>query len=278
MTRPAPAPALPHPVVDCHCHMDMAYGEEPVRTLSETMQRSAAVGVTRVVQVGCDVTTSRWAVAASGEREDVVATVALHPNEAPRVWVQHGRDALHEQWAEISELARSPRVRAIGETGLDFFRTGPEGREVQEESFRFHIRLAKELGLPLMIHDRDAHDDVVRVVLEEGAPETIVFHCFSGDESLAAVCAERGWYASFAGTVTYKNAEGIRAALRAMPSHLILTETDAPFLPPMPHRGQVNASELLPLTVVAMAEQRGEDLAEFCAQVQANAFAAFGTW
>jgi len=278
VTRPAPAPALPHPVVDCHCHMDMAYGDEPVRSLAETMERSAAVGVTRVVQVGCDIPTSRWAVAASAERADVVATVALHPNEAPRVFAADGRSALQEQWAEISELARAPRVRAIGETGLDFFRTGPEGREVQEESFRFHIRLANELGLPLMIHDRDAHDDVVRVVLDEGAPETVVFHCFSGDESLASVCAEHGWYASFAGTVTYKNAEGIRAALRAMPAHLILTETDAPFLPPMPHRGQVNASELLPLTVGAMAEQRGEDLAEFCAQVQANAFAAFGQW
>lgn len=278
MTRPPAAEPLPHPVVDCHCHMDMAYGEEPVRSLAETMQRSAAVGVTHVVQVGCDITTSQWAVAASGEREDVVATVALHPNEAPRVFAEYGRTALEEQWAQIAELARAPRVRAIGETGLDFFRTGYEGREVQEESFRFHIRLAKELDLPLMIHDRDAHDDVVRVVLDEGAPRTVVFHCFSGDEKLAGVCAEYGWYASFAGTVTYKNAGDIRAALQAMPSHLILTETDAPFLPPVPYRGQVNASELMPLTVQAMATERDAPLEQFCAQVQANAFAAFGAW
>jgi TatD DNase family protein len=258
--------------------MDMAYGDEPVRSLEETMQRSAAVGVTRVVQVGCDLATSEWAVAASGEREDVVATVALHPNEAPRVFAEFGRTALEEHWARIAELAAAPRVRAIGETGLDFFRTGPEGREVQEESFRFHIKLAKQHGLPLMIHDRDAHDDVVRVVLDEGAPETVIFHCFSGDESLAKVCEAHGWYASFAGTVTYKNAEGIRAALRMMPAHLILTETDAPFLPPVPYRGQVNASELMPLTVRHMADERGADLAAFCQQVQANAFDAFGHW
>lgn len=278
MTRPPAAEPLPHPVVDCHCHMDMAYGEEPVRNLTETMQRSAAVGVTRVVQVGCDIPTSKWAVAASSERDDVVATVALHPNEAPRVFAEHGRAALEEQWAQIADLACAPRVRAIGETGLDFFRTGPEGREIQEESFRFHIRLAKEHGLPLMIHDRDAHDQVVNVVLEEGAPQTVIFHCFSGDEHLAQTCAEHGWYASFAGTVTYKNAGDIRAALRAMPAHLILTETDAPFLPPVPYRGHVNASELMPLTVQAMAAERNQDLLQFCAQVQSNAFSAFGEW
>lgn len=278
MKRPAPAEPLPHPVADCHCHMDMAYGEEPVRSLAETMARSAAVAVTHVVQVGCDIPTSRWAVTAAAEHERVIATVALHPNEAPRVFADHGRAALEEQLAEIASLARNSRVRAIGETGLDFFRTAPAGRAVQEESFRFHIQLAKEVGLPLMIHDRDAHDDVVRVVLDEGAPETVVFHCFSGDESLAHICAEHGWYTSFAGTVTYKNAVGIRAALRAMPAHLVLSETDAPFLPPMPYRGQVNASELMPLTVQAMAAERGEDLADFCVQLQANAFAAFGAW
>jgi len=278
MTRPPAAEALPHPVVDSHCHMDMAYGEEPVRSLVETMQRSAAVGVTRVVQVGCDIATSQWAVAASGEREDVVAAVALHPNEAPRVFAEHGRAALEDQWSHIADLACSPRVRAIGETGLDFFRTGPEGREIQEESFRFHIQLAKDLALPLMIHDRDAHDDVVRVLLDEGEPARVVFHCFSGDEKLANVCADNGWYASFAGTVTYKNAGDIRAALRALPASLILTETDAPFLPPVPYRGQVNASELMPLTVRAMAAERDAPLEEFCAQVQANAFAVFGVW
>ena len=278
MTRPPAAPPLPHSVVDAHCHMDLAYGDEPVRSLHDTMASSAAVGVTKVVQVGCDLANSRWAVSAAAEHEDVVATVALHPNEAPRVYAEHGDAALAEQLAEIAQLAAQPRVRAIGETGLDYFRTEPHLRDVQEESFRFHIRLAKELNLPLMIHDRDAHDDVVRVVLDEGAPHTVIFHCFSGDASLAEICIEHGWYASFAGTVTYKNAQNIRDGLAVMPDHLILTETDAPFLPPMPYRGHINASELMPYTVRAMAELRGADLGAFCAQVQLNAFAAFGAW
>ena len=258
--------------------MDLAYGDEPVRGLHETMVDAAAVGIDKVVQVGCDITTSRWAVAAASEHPDVVATVALHPNEAPRVHAADGPQELAEQLAEIATLARSDRVRAIGETGLDFFRTGVEGREVQEESFRFHIRLAKQLGKPLMIHDRDAHEDVVRVVLDEGAPDTVVFHCFSGGVELAQTCAQHGWYASFAGTVTYKNAQMLRDALLVMPEHLILTETDAPFLPPVPHRGQVNSSQLLPLTIALMAQVRGVELAEFCERTRENAFAAFGQW
>lgn len=279
MTARPPAPAaLPSTVVDAHCHMDLAYGDEPVRGLYETMSEAAAVGVDKVVQVGCDITTSRWAVAAAVDHPDVAATVALHPNEAPRVHATLGAAALAEQLAEIESLAGHPRVRAIGETGLDHFRTGPQGREVQEESFRFHIRLANRLGKPLMIHDRDAHDDVVRVVLDEGAPRTVVFHCFSGDVELARTCAEHGWYTSFAGTVTYKNAQSLRDALALMPLELILTETDAPFLPPTPHRGQINSSQLLPLTVRLMAQVRQVDLAELCEQTRRNAFTAFGQW
>lgn len=274
---PAAEP-LPAEVVDAHCHMDLAYGEEPVGDLDDTMAAAAAVGVTKVVQVGCDIVTSRWAVAAAGRHPDVAATVALHPNEAPRVHAALGTAALAEQLAEVAALAQDPRVRAVGETGLDYFRTGEDGRQVQEESFRAHIRLARSLGKALMIHDRDAHDDVVRVVLDEGAPETVVFHCFSGGVDLARTCAEHGWYASFAGTVTYKNAQGLRDALALMPAHLILTETDAPFLPPVPHRGQANSSQLMPLTVRLMAQVRGVDLADFCAQTRRNAFAAFGEW
>ncbi len=258
--------------------MDLAYGDEPVRDLHETMAEAAAVGIDKVVQVGCDITTSRWAVAAAREHDDVIATVALHPNEAPRVFAAQGPQALAEQLAEIEQLAADSRVRAIGETGLDFFRTGVDGRDVQEQSFRFHIRLAKSLGKPLMIHDRDAHDDVVRVLLDEGAPQTVIFHCFSGGVDLARTCATHGWYTSFAGTVTYKNAQNLRDALAVMPSNLILTETDAPFLPPVPYRGQINSSQLLPLTIEFMAQVRGASLAQFCADTRANAFAAFGAW
>lgn len=276
-TPAAPEP-LPHPVVDAHCHMDLAMADEPVRALADAMSVAAAVGVTKVVQVGVDVVTSRWAVQAANSHPDVVGTVALHPNEAPRIHANGGDAALDDALAQIDELAADRRVRAIGETGLDFFRTGQDGREAQMRSFRAHIELAKKHQKALMIHDRDAHEEVVRILDEDGAPQTVVFHCFSGDEWLAGVCAQRGWYASFAGTVTYKNANNIRAGLAVMPDHLILTETDAPFLPPVPHRGQVNGSYLMPLTVRFMAQERGVEVADFAARTQANAFAVFGQW
>lgn len=276
--RPSSPEPLPHPVIDAHCHMDLAMDEEPVLALDETMRAAAAVGVTKVVQVGVDLERSRWAVEAAHKHSDVVATVALHPNEAPRVHQEGGDEALAAAIAQIDELAADSRVRAIGETGLDFFRTGDDGRAAQLRSFREHIAIAKRHGKALMIHDRDAHEEVVAVLDDEGAPETVVFHCFSGDAWLAGVCAQRGWYASFAGTVTYKNAQNIRDGLMAMPDHLILTETDAPFLPPTPHRGKPNGSYLMPLTIRFMAELRGIELEDFCKQTQANAFAAFGQW
>lgn len=252
--------------------------EEIVLPLDETMRVAAAAGVTKVVQVGVDLERSRWAVAAADAHVDVVATVALHPNEAPRIHEEGGDSALAAAIAAIDAMAAHPRVRAIGETGLDFFRTGDAGRAAQLHSFREHIEMAKRHGKALMIHDRDAHEDVVNLLDEVGAPDTVVFHCFSGDAWLAGVCAERGWFASFAGTVTYKNAQNIRDGLAVMPDHLILTETDAPFLPPTPHRGKPNGSYLMPLTIRFMAELRETDLAEFCKQTQANAFAAFGQW
>ena len=265
---------LPHPVVDNHCHLDLSRGEEAALPVAEALRRAASVGVDRVVQIGCDLQGARWAVDTAVEHSQVVAGVALHPNEAPRLAAE-GR--LGEALAEIGRLARSSeRVRAIGETGLDYFRTGPEGRRAQHESFRAHIELARTLDRTLVIHDRDAHEDVVRLVDEVGAPERWVMHCFSGDADFARECLDRGAYLSFAGTVTFKNAEPLREALRVAPLDRILVETDAPYLTPMPHRGRTNASCLMPLTVRSMALRRGTDLAELCRAIQVNTDATFG--
>lgn len=268
---PAPEP-LPHPVVDNHCHLDVARGDdEPALPVEEALAAAAAVGVTRIVQIGCDRPSARWAVDAATTYDAIVAGVALHPNDAPRV------PDLDAAMAEIEALAASgPRVRAVGETGLDHFRTGEEGRAVQEESFRRHIELAKRLDKTLVIHDRDAHEDVLRVLDSEGAPARWVMHCFSGDADFARACLDRGAHLSFAGTVTFKNAAPLREALAVVPRDRVLVETDAPYLTPEPYRGRVNASYLVPLTIRAMAQVRGEDLAELCAAVDANTEAAFG--
>jgi TatD DNase family protein len=277
---PAPEP-LPHPVVDNHCHLDIADrddgadGDEPFG-VAEALSAAAAVNVTRIVQIGCDLPGARWAAQLAKETDAIVAGVALHPNEAPRLAAQ---GLLEEALAEIEQLAASSeRVRAVGETGLDHYRTGEEGRAAQEESFRRHIDLAKRLDKTLVIHDREAHDDVLRVVDAEGAPERWVMHCFSGDADFARACLDRGAHLSFAGTVTFKNAEPLRDALRIAPRDRILVETDAPFLTPMPHRGRPNASYLIPLTMRLMAEVRGDDLGDLCQAVDANTSAAFGSW
>jgi TatD DNase family protein len=265
---------LPHPVVDNHCHLDIARGDEDALPVTEALSLAASVGVTRVVQIGCDLEGARWAVRTAEEHPSVVAGVALHPNEAPGLAAE-GR--LEEALAEIERLARSSdRVRAIGETGLDYFRTGPEGREAQHRSFRAHLELARTLDRTLVIHDRDAHADVLRLVDEVGAPERWVMHCFSGDADFARQCLDRGAYLSFAGTVTFKNAEPLREALRLAPLDRILVETDAPYLTAMPHRGRTNASYLVPLTVRSMAATRGADLAELCRAIEANTLVAFG--
>jgi TatD DNase family protein len=232
------------------------------------------VGVPRIVQIGCDLPGARWAVAAAAAHPAIVAGVALHPNEAPRL---AERGQLDAALGEIEALAASSdRVRAVGETGLDYFRTGEEGRAAQQLSFRRHIDLAKRLGRTLVIHDRDAHDDVLRLLDDEGAPERFVMHCFSGDADFARACLDRGAWLSFAGTVTFKNADPLREALRVVPQDRVLVETDAPYLTPMPYRGRPNASYLVPLTMRSMAETRGEELAELCAAVDANTEAAFG--
>ena len=270
---PAPEP-LPHPVVDNHCHLDITRdGEEPVG-VGEAVAAATAVGVPRIVQIGCDLPGARWAVEAAGTHDALVAGVAIHPNEAPRL-AAAGR--LEEAVDEIERLASSSdRVRAVGETGLDYFRTGEDGVAAQHHSFRRHIEMAKRLGRTLVIHDRDAHDDVLRILDEEGAPERFVMHCFSGDAEFARACLDRGGWLSFAGTVTFRNAEPLREALRVTPRDRVLVETDAPYLTPMPYRGRANASYLVPLTMRTMAEVRGDDLAELCAAVDANTEAAFG--
>jgi TatD DNase family protein len=265
---PDPEP-LPHPVVDNHCHLDVARGGEAL-PVEEALARAAAVGVTRVVQIGCDPGRAPAAVRLAEEHPGVVAGVALHPNEAPLV------ADLDASMEEIETLARHPRVRAVGETGLDFFRTGEGGRGVQEESFRRHVDLAKRLDRTLVIHDREAHHDVLRVLDEEGLPERWVMHCFSGDEQLARACLDRGAYLSFAGTLTFRNAGHLREALAVTPRDRLLVETDAPYLAPHPYRGRTNASYLVPVTVRAMAEVRGEDLESLCRSLDAATEDAFG--
>ena len=204
----------------------------------------------------------------------LVAGVALHPNEAPR---HAAAGTLDEAMAEIEALAQAhDKVRAVGETGLDHFRTGEDGRAAQVESFRRHIDLAKRLDKTLVIHDRDAHDEVLAVLDEEGVPERWVMHCFSGDADFARRCLDRGAHLSFAGTVTFKNAQPLRDALAITPQDRVLVETDAPFLTPAPYRGRPNASYLVPHTMRLMAEVRGDDLAGLCAAVDANTEAAFG--
>ena len=274
---PAPEP-LPHPVVDNHCHLDIADGPEGSwLETGEAVAAASAVGVTRIVQIGCDLPGARWAVQAAAEHDALVAGVALHPNEAP---VLDAEGRLDDAWAEIERLAGSgERVRAVGETGLDYFRTGEDGRDAQRRSFRWHVDLAKRLDRTLVIHDRDAHEDVLRILDEEGPPDRFVMHCFSGDAGFARACLDRGAWLSFAGTVTFKNADPLREALRITPADRVLVETDAPYLTPMPYRGRPNASYLVPLTMRSMAETRGTDLETLCQAVDANTEEAFGgTW
>ncbi len=288
-TQPKDAPPpLPEPlrvaVADSHTHLDMQSG-----TVEEGLAKAASVGVTTVVQVGCDVKGSRWAAETAAAYENVHAAVALHPNEAPRIvlgdpdgWSRQGaragggEGALDEALAEIEALAALDHVKAVGETGLDYFRTGPEGMAAQERSFRAHIEIAKRQGKALVIHDRDAHADVLRVLREEGAPERTVFHCYSGDADMARECAAAGYYMSFAGTVTFKNAAPLREALAVAPLELVLVETDAPYLTPAPYRGRPNAPYLIPLTVRAMAAVRGIDEDAMATALAANTARAFG--
>jgi TatD DNase family protein len=241
--------------------------------VDDALDRAAAVGVSRIVQVGCDLEGARWAVETARAQPAIVAAVAIHPNEAARLDADGTLDAA---LAEIDALAQAEEVRAVGETGLDYFRTGEDGRDAQHRSFREHIRMAHRHDRTLVIHDRDAHDDVLRVLDDEGVPPRTVMHCFSGDATFARECLDRGAYLSFAGTVTFKNAENLREALRVTPRDRILVETDAPFLTPTPHRGRPNASFLVPLTVRFMAGIAGVSVDELCQAIDANTDRAFG--
>nr|WP_294695074.1 TatD family hydrolase [uncultured Friedmanniella sp.] len=267
---PSPEP-LPHAVVDTHCHLDATAGFSGLSP-AEALARAAAVGVPRLVQVGCDVASSRWAVDVAATFDGVVAAVALHPNDAARL----GAD-LDAGLEAVAALAGRPQVRAVGETGLDFFRTPDgEGQAAQRQAFAAHIALAREHDHTLVIHDRDAHAAVLDVLDAEGLPERIVMHCFSGDADFARACLDRGAYLSFAGPVTFKPNVHLREALAVTPLDRLLTETDAPYLTPMPLRGRPNASYLLPHTVRFLAQTLAVDLTELCRRLDRNAETAFG--
>ncbi|KPC63256.1 TatD family hydrolase [Streptomyces chattanoogensis] len=283
-TTPPPLPEpLRVPVADSHTHLDMQD-----TTVDDALAKAASVGVTTVVQVGCDLAGSRWAADTAAAYESVHAAVALHPNEAPRIvlgdpdgWSRQGARepggdaALDAALAGIDALAARPEVRGVGETGLDYFRTGPDGMAAQQRSFRAHIEIAKRHGKALVIHDREAHEDVLRILREEGAPDRVVFHCYSGDAEMAEVCAAAGYFMSFAGNVTFKNAQPLRDALTVAPPELVLVETDAPFLTPVPYRGRANAPYLIPLTLRAMAEVKGMTEDALASAVAANTARAF---
>lgn len=270
---PAPEP-LKVKAIDAHAHLEIVTNTDPdAPEVAEVIEAAAAAGVDRLVQVGYSAEQSKWCVRlAELYPGKVLAAVALHPNEAPVV------ADLEADLAIIAELAKHPRVRAIGETGLDYFRTPPELQEIQRESFRRHIAIAKENNLALVIHDRDAHEDVLRVLEEVGAPEKTIFHCYSGDLEMAKYCVARGYVLSFAGTVTFKNAPALREAVKYVPDELLLVETDSPFLAPTPNRGALNTPAQIANIVRFIAEERGVDPEHIAAVTSANTVRLFGSF
>jgi TatD DNase family protein len=271
----APLPeALPVPTVDAHAHIEIVTNEAPDSdAVRKVLDDAKSVNVDRIVQVGYSAEQSQWCVdMANAFPGRVLAAVALHPNEAPVV------TDLEADWAIIEKLAQEPRVRAIGETGLDYFRTPTELRKRQQDSFKWHIDLAKRTNKALVIHDRDSHEDVLSLLLEVGAPEKTVFHCFSGDVEMAKICIDRGYILSFAGTMTFKNAPALREAVKLVPHDQLLVETDSPFLAPMPHRGALNTPAQIANIVRAMAAERNEDVAELATALSDNAERIFGSF
>jgi len=270
---PLPEP-LPVPTVDAHAHMEIVTDATfDSKEVADVIAEAKSVNVDRIVQVGYSAEQSRWCVGAAEKwNSSVLAAVALHPNEAPVV------EDLNADLKIIEELAQHPRVRAIGETGLDYFRTPPELRARQQESFKWHIDLAKRTNKALVIHDRDSHDDVLSILSEVGAPEKTVFHCFSGDVAMAKICIERGYILSFAGTLTFKNAPELRDAVKLVPLDQLLVETDSPFLAPAPHRGAGNTPAQIANIVRAMATERNQDLAELATALSENAERVFGSF
>jgi len=270
---PAPKP-LPVATVDSHAHLEIVTDSAPDSdAVKKVLDDAKAAGVDRIVQVGYSAEQSKWCVAAAEHFGDrVLAAVALHPNEAPIV------ADMEADLKIIEELAAHPRVRAIGETGLDYFRTPPELRKRQQDSFKWHIELAKKTNKALIIHDRDSHDDVLSILLEVGAPEKTVFHCFSGDVAMAKICIDRGYVLSFAGTLTFKNAPELREAVKLVPYQQLLVETDSPFLAPMPNRGALNTPAQIANIVRAMAEERNESVATLAQALSDNAERIFGSF
>ena len=271
----APQPeALPVSTVDSHAHLEIVTNAAPdSEEVRKVLDDARDAGVDRVVQVGYSAEQSQWCVdAADHWKGRVLAAVALHPNEAPVV------EDLEHDWSIIAKLAEHPRVRAIGETGLDYFRTPPELRKRQQESFKWHIELAKKHKKALVIHDRDSHDDVLSVLLEVGAPEKTIFHCFSGDLEMAKICIERGYILSFAGTVTFKNAPQLRDAVKIVPADQLLVETDSPFLAPSPHRGALNTPAQIANIVRAIADERSVSDSELATTLSNNAERIFGSF
>ena len=260
--------------VDAHCHLDIE-DEDIFMSVEDSLAKAKAVGITGIVQVGVDVPSSWWAVKTAKEFSQIHATVALHPNDAPLIALERGESALDEAIAEIAELAKEDVVRAIGETGVDFFRTSEEGRAFQEKSFRAHIQIANKLNKPVMVHDRDAHLDALRILDDEKAQQ-VIFHCYSGDKEFAQELVKRGWYLSFAGTCTFKNAQNLRDALQVTPLENVLVETDAPFLTPMPYRGYPNSSYMIPLTLATMAQEMNVDINTVADATRTNAEKLFG--
>jgi TatD DNase family protein len=272
-------PELPEPLLvgtyDNHTHLEIADGDQPM-DYQDHMSLAGQVGILGAVQVGVTLESSRWCAEVAAKDSRLLAAVAIHPNEAAKY---ASTQALDLDIDEIAKLATEPRVRAIGETGLDFFRTeDSKGIELQQYSFERHIEVAKANNLALQIHDRDAHEKVVETLLRVGAPDKVVFHCYSGDLELAKICSDNGWYTSFAGNITIKRNQHLRDSLKAMPKTKILVETDAPFLTPEPLRGRPNAPYLVPITVRFMAELLGMDANELSGQIAANTIEVYGSW
>lgn len=296
---PPEADELPSPVVDNHTHfplkgddtVDLPDGVEAL-TLDEQVARAERAGVVGMIHSGCELPGLQLAVDLAREWRQIAAALAIHPNETqkhagvtdvgPDGWQQelqpHHEVSLDDAIQLVAELSALPEVVAVGETGLDYFRAAERGREVQRRAFREHIAIAKELGKPLQIHDREAHADVVSILKADGAPERTVFHCFSGDRELAEVLSANGWYASFAGPVSYKANEGLRAGLRAMDPSLVVVETDAPYLTPVPHRGRANAPYVMTHTVHSMAATLGIELTQLCQQIMGNTIQIYGAF
>jgi len=262
---------LPAPVVDTHCHLDFTHANSGLDP-GDAVRLAAEVGVTRIVQIGCDPEGCRWAIQVAERWPSVIAGVAIHPNDAARMGPE-----LLSGLELVEALAQHPRVRAVGETGLDYFRT-PDAADqaVQRDAFAAHIAFAHTFGRTLVVHDREAHDDILDVLDAEGWPARVVMHCFSGDDRFARACLDRGAHLSFAGTVTFKANDQLRAALAITPLDRVLVETDAPYLTPMPLRGRPNASYLIPHTARFLATTRGVELERMCRALNNNADAAFG--